>query len=102
VYQTTEKGTVTNLYNAQMVNKSQEEMNVSLKLITPEVGHLTVVGTENVIKIPSGGKREVVFFLEFDKKDVQSSKTKVEIDLFQNDEKVESVNTSFFGPVAKK
>jgi cytochrome c oxidase accessory protein FixG len=102
LYQTTEKGTVTNLYNAQMVNKSQEEMNVSLKLITPEVGHLTVVGTENVIKIPSGGKREVVFFLEFDKKDVQSSKTKVEIDLFQNDEKVESVNTSFFGPVAKK
>ena len=100
LYQTTEKGTVTNLYNAQMVNKSQNEMNVKLRLVEPN-GELRVVGAEKGISIPSGGKKEVVFFLELDKSDVTSTKTKVVIDLFEGEEKVETVKTTFFGPVSK-
>ncbi|WP_341225919.1 cytochrome c oxidase accessory protein CcoG [uncultured Arcticibacterium sp.] len=100
LYQTTEKGTVTNLYNAQMVNKSQEEINVQMKLVEP-AGELRVVGAESSIKLPSGEKREVVFFIELEKGKVTSTKTEVVIELYDAEENVETIETTFFGPVAK-
>lgn len=100
LYQTTERGTVTNLYNAQMVNKSQEEMEVEVRLVQP-AGTLKIVGAEEAIPLPSGEKKEVVFFLELDRDKVTSTKEEVIIELYNKGEKVETVETTFFGPVAK-
>ena len=101
LYQTTESGTITNLYNAQMVNKSQEELKLDFRLIEP-FGKLKVVGVDSVISVPPGGKREVVFFLEMDKKQLKGTSTKVLIDVYAGEKKMEKLKTSFFGPSGSK
>ena len=98
LYQRTDKGTITNLYNAQIVNKSQEEMTVSLQ-IDGMNGKLNVVGSENgVLTLKPEAKQEVVFFVEVPEGEVKQRSTKLKLKVLENGEIVEEVKTSFFGP----
>lgn len=104
LYQRTDAGSITNLYNAQIVNKTADEMEITVKMAQQD-GILQLVGEHgenNTLKIPSAGKKEVVFFVEFPEGKVFSNKTPLTIELYEHDQKVETVKTSFFGPLPKK
>ncbi len=97
LYQRTEQGTITNLYNAQVVNKSQEQMDV--RLVLDGTGTLKVVGAEDgLIHLAPEAKTEVVFFIEYEENEVNARSNKVEIKVMNGDEEMESVKTNFFGP----
>ncbi|KPM49165.1 cytochrome c oxidase accessory protein CcoG [Jiulongibacter sediminis] len=102
LYQKTDRGTITNLYNAQMVNKSQEEMNLKLALDADisENWTLNVVGAneDGLINLKPEAKTEVVFFIEMPEGDVKQRSTELKLRVLDGEEEVENVKTNFFGP----
>ncbi len=99
LYQRTDKGTITNLYNAQLVNKSQEAMDVKMEIDGMEGSVLNVVGSDHgVLHLKPEAKQDVVFFIEIPEEDVKVRSTKLKLRILENGEVVEEVKTSFFGP----
>jgi cytochrome c oxidase accessory protein FixG len=93
-----EKGDmITNLYNAQLVNKSNDPKEVVLK-IDENLGKINFVGPHQTIKIKPGGRVEVVFFVEIPKNKITERKTEIKINVFENNEVIDNLKTNFLGP----
>ncbi|WP_181304061.1 cytochrome c oxidase accessory protein CcoG [Rufibacter sp. XAAS-G3-1] len=95
LYQQTAQGTVTNLYNITLINKTDEELPITLKLLSSE-GTIKVVRNELVL--PKQGLVEGVFFAEIPKNSLQSASSKIEIGVFSGDKLIATEKTKFLGP----
>jgi cytochrome c oxidase accessory protein FixG len=86
-----------NLYNMQMVNKTNSEVDVELKLIAPE-GEIILMG--DPIKTEKGEvtKRDLLIVLK--KETVKSSNSHLEIGIFEKGKLIDKINTTFVGPNA--
>ncbi|MFC3810494.1 cytochrome c oxidase accessory protein CcoG [Lacihabitans lacunae] len=96
LFQETPTG-ISNLYNAQLVNKTNDVKVVTLGL-NEKGGTLKIVGNSQEVTIKPGMKAEVVFFVEYPEDRIKSRKTKIEIDVKENKEIIETVKTNFMGP----
>ena len=88
---------ITNLYNAQMVNKSNEEKELTLG-IKEDGASIKFVGPNKVIKIKPGGKAEVVFFVEYPKEKITKRKNAIKIQVYSKNQQLDEVKTNFLGP----
>ncbi len=87
---------ITNLYNAQMVNKTNSDK--VLNLAIQEAGaNLKFVGA-NPIKIKAGSKAEAVFFVEFPKDKITKRSTPIKIQIMEDGKQLEEAKTNFQGP----
>jgi len=94
---TTEENTIRNVYTFKLINKTNQVYdNVELKLISHE-GEIQIVGGN--ISIPKGGLHEGTLFITIDKEDVHSSKEKLKIGVYSNEELIDTDKTNFLGPV---
>ncbi|SFC99033.1 cytochrome c oxidase accessory protein FixG [Flexibacter flexilis DSM 6793] len=100
LYQTTEKGMLTNLYNVQIVNKTPEDLVVEPKLKGFE-GKISVVGQQK-LEVKQGKTLDVVMFIELNPKDLHAVKTKLDIDFYANGKLLESSSTNFMAPAPQK
>ncbi len=94
LYQERENDRLSNLYNAQILNKSQEPLTLHFKT---NMGSLTLVGKDQTITVPSGEKKEVVFFIELDKNKIKNRKTELEVEIRHDEKTLETVKTTFLG-----
>jgi cytochrome c oxidase accessory protein FixG len=93
-----EKGEfITNLYNAQLVNKTNEEKVIKLSL-DDKKGTLKIVGESQEIKIAAGGRENTVFFVEYPKAQMKNRKNEIKILVIEGTEEMESIKTNFLGP----
>ncbi|MCP9766816.1 cytochrome c oxidase accessory protein CcoG [Lacihabitans sp. LS3-19] len=93
-----EKGDkITNLYNAQMVNKSNEIKTLTLGINEPDA-EIKIVGPNTNIQIKPGLKTEVVFFVEFPKDKITKRKTPIKVQIYENKVQIDEVKTNFQGP----
>ncbi|MFD2999520.1 cytochrome c oxidase accessory protein CcoG [Pontibacter toksunensis] len=95
LYQHTEQGQIKNLYNISVINKTNHEMPLTLKLINKE-GTVKVVGNELVL--PAQGIAEGVFFTEIPKDQLTSLNSEIEIGVYHGDELITTQETKFLGP----
>ncbi|WP_187261856.1 cytochrome c oxidase accessory protein CcoG [Pontibacter beigongshangensis] len=95
LYQKTEQGTVKNLYNISVINKTNLEMPLTLRLLTGE-GSIQVIGSELVL--PAQGMAEGVFFAEIPKDQLQGMNSKIEIGVYHGDELITTQDTKFLAP----
>jgi cytochrome c oxidase accessory protein FixG len=95
MYQEQTNGNLSNLYNAQFVNKTTEDLSLLLK-VEGNVGKIRMVG--NKILVPKQGRYDVVFFVDIPENEIHSMKTPIKIQVIHNSELVESVKTNFLGP----
>jgi len=95
LYQETDHGTLTNLYNVTVVNKTFNEMPVTFKLLQPE-GKINVIGGH--LTIPSSEIGETSFFVEIDKNKLFAISNPIVIGVYVNGEELETVKTNFMGP----
>ncbi|WP_207432019.1 cytochrome c oxidase accessory protein CcoG [Sabulibacter ruber] len=95
LYQQTDKGTVTNLYNITLINKTDEELPVTLKLLSNK-GTIKVVRNELVL--PKQGLTEGVFFAEIPKSDLKTASSQIEIGVYSGDKLIATETTKFLGP----
>jgi len=101
LYQKTEDGRISNLYNIQFVNKTFEEIELELRVEDMQSAEMSKVG-EGGIVVPANSLEEGVFFIKIPREDIKSAKTTLKIGVYNNGELVETTSTKFLGPVSFK
>ncbi len=97
MFQRTESGNISNLYNIQVINKTFEEKELRLEMLDPSDATITKVG-EAKISIPANGMVEGVYFVELPANKVLKTKTQIQIGVYNGEELLEKVKTNFLGP----
>ena len=95
MYQERPDGTITNLYQLKMVNKTPRDMPIELRLESI-AGELEMVGDNLLLKKQSLG--EGAFFIVLDPSDLTKMSTDIEIGVYSKNERIETVTTRFLGP----
>ena len=95
MYQTRDDGSITNLYQIKMVNKTNAAHAVSFKLLNPN-GTIEMVGSG--IKLEEQGIGQGAFFVIIPPDELKQMSTQVEVGVYAGDELIETVKTKFLGP----
>jgi len=96
IFQSTETS-IRNVYTVKLINKTTEDIkDVSIELISHK-GKIELVG--GLLNVSKQGLKEGTLFIEIDKKDLNSSKEKLEIGIYSEGKLIESTSTNFTGPL---
>lgn len=95
-YQLLPDNKVSNLYNVKLINKTNKEIQVHLK-IQSGPGELKLIGKKLIL--PAEGTAQTSAFIIMDQADIKKVKTKMEIGVYADGEELESVSTTFFAPI---
>ncbi|MDX5437164.1 MAG: cytochrome c oxidase accessory protein CcoG, partial [Pontibacter sp.] len=90
------QGHVKNLYNISVINKTNHEMPLTLKLLNKQ-GTIKVIGGDKLI-LPAQGIVEGVFFTEIPQEELQKMNSEIEIGLFYKGELITTQDTKFLAP----
>lgn len=96
MYQEREDGAITNLYQLKMVNKTNEELDLRLELIEPK-GEISMIGQP--VSLKKQGLGEGAFFVAIDPNEIEKMSTKITIGIYAGEELIETVKTTFLGPM---
>ncbi|MDP1745825.1 MAG: cytochrome c oxidase accessory protein CcoG [Bacteroidota bacterium] len=97
LYQEAENNSISNLYNIKLVNKTHTQLPITLKL-EPDNGQIKMVGND-IINVEKESVAGGAFFILFNRDQIKSRKTKLKIVVYSNGQKIETVKTTFLGPV---
>lgn len=87
---------ISNLYNIKLINKTHKDVPVRLQLHSGK-GEIKMVGKDIVVNKASKGESE--FFIYLSEHEIKGRKTILFVDVYAGDEKIETIKTSFLGPV---
>ena len=91
-------GQITNVYNYTILNKSNEDKLVSIKILEPKNGTISFSGS-NKIKMKKGVITKGSVRINFPENEIKFSKQKVEIGVYDQDGKLlDTFDTYFEGP----
>ncbi|HMU68506.1 MAG TPA: cytochrome c oxidase accessory protein CcoG [Chitinophagales bacterium] len=99
LYQKRDSVLVTNIYNIKVANKTHESFPIHLKLENVD-GKVEMIGNE--MHINSEDLAEGKFFIVLSRDQIHTMKMDVQIGVYNDDKKISTVKTTFFGPVSKK
>jgi len=97
LFQKTSHGTITNLYNISVINKTNRPYPITLRVLEPAQGQISLVGT-NSLRLPAQGITEGVFFAELPRTALQRTNQKIRIGVFSGPKLIAEANTKFLGP----
>ncbi len=98
LYEHKENDIISNVYTYKLVNKTVHTIeNVSFKLRKIE-GTIKLVSTENTFTVPEQGIAEGTLFIELKQSDLKSDKNKLMIEVYSNDDLIETTSVNFLGP----
>ncbi len=95
LYQEREDGRISNLYQIKLVNKTNEDLNITFRLLRPK-GELQMVGNDLVLE--KQGMGEGALFVIIDPSDLAKMSSEIEVGVYSGDELIETVETKFLGP----
>jgi len=95
LYQDMGNGKISNLYNIKLVNKTHQDIPVSMKLIAP-AGEINLIGNQLTVAKESIG--ETVFFVILDKKLLSKEKLDVVIGIYSGGKEIDRTKATFVGP----
>ena len=84
-----------NLYNLQMINKTNAAVSIELKLLTPE-GEIILMGDPLGAQKGELAKRNLLIVLK--KENVKTSNSHLEIGIYENGKQIDKISTTFVGP----
>ena len=96
LFQEVDENTVSNLYNYQVINKTNNEMPIEFKL-SGDVGTIRLVGAAPVA--PGTEVAEGALFIEMPKSALKGRKNKLTIEVYSEGELVDKATTNFLGPI---
>jgi cytochrome c oxidase accessory protein FixG len=97
LFQETEDGKISNLYNYQVINKTSETIeDVTFKLKSNN-GDIKVVG--NLKSINKQQTMKGSLFIEIDPTELKGRKTELTIEVYSQEKLIDEVNTNFLGPI---
>ncbi len=95
IYQKQNDGRVNNLYNYKLINKTNRDMELEIRLMN-ETGELKLIGSN--LHIERQGLAEGALFVIFDRADIINRKMKVKIGIYSEGKLIETTTTTFIGP----
>ena len=96
LYQIVDDTHISNLYNVKVVNKTNNPIELDLKLLNA-TGEINIVGNK-ALTIGSQEKHEGALFIVLPNSEIDGMATELEIGIYQNTELLETVKTNFLGP----
>jgi hypothetical protein len=94
-----EGGYLSNLYNYEIINKTSLDFpSVEFKLVGAPGGRIKMVGDASMA-VPKQGMLKGVMFIEMPENQLESRKTKLEIEVWSNGRLLDEAKTNFLGPV---
>jgi polyferredoxin len=96
LYQKQDDGSITNLYNINLVNKTFVDMPISLKLKGIE-GSLKIMG--DTLNVPAKEILDAVFIIRVPNEILRTNKNKISIEVYSGHTKLDEIQTTFIGPV---
>ncbi len=97
LYQDNKDGYINNLYNYQLINKTDLETEISFKSDDLDGIIFEVIGVPPVTK--KNAVTEGAVFIKIPKDQLKSRKTKLVIEVYGNGELMDETKTTFFGPI---
>ena len=95
MYQEQEDGRLSNLYNIKVINKTNHDIPIELKVLDGPA-EIRMVNKKMVAN--AQGIAEGALFILLDREDIEGMKTTVKIGVFSENELIETVKTNFLGP----
>jgi len=99
MYQQTEDGYMSNLYNLKVINKTYDDRTIDIRLKSPE-GRIKLVGGK--LHISKNNILQSAFFIELPGENVRLVRTPVFLDIYSDDQLIGEITTSFIGPELHK
>jgi len=96
LYQEVEGDKISNLFDAKIINKTREEIPLTLKLEGLD-GTIKLIGNKQ-ITLKKEAINEFTFFLEIPKSQIKKRSSNLKIGVYQGDERIQTVKTKFLGP----
>ena len=88
---------ISNVFTYKIINKTNNDFNTIQFRLSGIKGDLKVVGGQT-LKVPKQGMSSGTLFIEINKYLLENDKTKLKIEVYNGDEKVETTITSFLSP----
>lgn len=98
LYNKTEDGYITNLYNVEFVNKTFEDKNLELRIESPSSAILQQTG-ERLLQVPAEDMLKTVMIIKIPSDELKTTKSEILLGVYLDGEKIESVKTTFIGPI---
>ncbi len=89
-------GSLSNLYNLKLVNKTHKDIDFMLKLENLP-GEITLVGSGG-LKVKKEDYANLQFFVKLKKEDITNWKTEVKIGMYAGEYKIKTITAKFIGP----
>ena len=88
---------ISNIYTFRIINKTNNDFDDIHFKLHDKQGVIKVVG-ENDFKVLKQGMAQGTLFIEIDQYLLNSDRTKIKIDVYNNNNKIESTTTNFLSP----
>jgi polyferredoxin len=102
LYEHKEGDMISNVFTYKLVNKTNhviEDVNFKLRKYK---GVVKLVSTQDYFTVPAQGLAEGTLFIEIDKKDLTGDKNKLMIEVYSQDQLIETTTVNFLGPRSYK
>ncbi|WDF57397.1 cytochrome c oxidase accessory protein CcoG [Mucilaginibacter sp. KACC 22063] len=96
LYQEQPGGYVSNLYNADVINKTNKRQRINLVPADPDV-KIKFIQAPGVLD--KGASVKIMFFVMIPAKGIHNPKTDIQLNIIQQNKMLATVNTTFIGPV---
>ena len=100
LYQKTDDGFITNLYNVEFVNKTFEDLPLEIKVESP-AGALLVKPDGKPITVPAESFLKSIYFIKIPATNISTARTIVMLGVYKDGELLEKLKVKFIGPVSK-
>lgn len=96
LYQEVDEQTLSNLYNYQVINKTNKPMPIEFRLVT-NYGQIKLVG--DAPTVPKASMAEGALFIELPKNQLDDRKNRIKVAIYSEGKLLTEVKTSFLGPI---
>jgi cytochrome c oxidase accessory protein FixG len=97
LYQQNPDSSISNLYTINLVNKSFDDHNIELRVISPDEAVVNVVAQKLFVK--GAATNDGAFFIYLAKDKIKKTKTNVAVAVLSNGKKIDEISTTFIAPV---
>jgi cytochrome c oxidase accessory protein FixG len=95
-----EPGIITNLYNVEFVNKTFNQMDLEIKVESPEHATIVKVDQKPIVVAPEGMAKSV-YFIKIRESEITNARTVVVLGIYSGEKRLETVKAKFIGPVTR-
>mgnify|MGYP000734171233 FL=1 len=93
LYQEIDESTISNFYTYQIVNKTNKDLPIELK-IKNNIGKIRLVGNEK-LEIKKQKIIKGAFFIDMEKINLHGRKNNITVEIWSNNEKIDQMKTNF-------